>query len=180
MSNFLGWFFHVLGVKKNLNKIFKNILATALKSYIKWLLYIYFFFFAEKVWKSWKNWNYLHKIFVTMYSICYTRIAANLAASANRSCWSLIFSAINSSLASFLLSIFFCFFVFLSKTKTKWSTYQSDIRVDMVGTIHDDLHTMTVYTIGSIPHKYFFDTIMAIAQNIMKYFFWVSFFWKLT
>ena len=79
-----------------------------------------------------------------------------------------------------LRSFFPSFSVFLSKTKTKWSTYQSDIRVDMVGTIHDDLHTMTVYTIGSIPHKYFFDTIMAIAQNIMKYFFWVSFFWKLT
>jgi hypothetical protein len=45
MSNFLGWFFHVLGVK-NLN-FFKNILATALKSYIKWLLYM--FFFIEKV-----------------------------------------------------------------------------------------------------------------------------------
>ena len=28
----------------------------------------------EKVWKSWKNWNYLLKIFVTVYSICYTRI----------------------------------------------------------------------------------------------------------
>ena len=27
----------------------------------------------EKVWKSWKNWNYLLKIFVTVYSICYTR-----------------------------------------------------------------------------------------------------------
>ena len=27
----------------------------------------------EKVWKSWKNWNYLHIIFATMYSICYTR-----------------------------------------------------------------------------------------------------------
>ena len=36
-------------------------------------LYIYIFFFFEKVWKSWKNWNYLHKIFVAMYSIPYTR-----------------------------------------------------------------------------------------------------------
>ena len=63
MSNFFGEFFYVLGGKK--------ILATALKSYIKWLLC--FFFFFEKVWKSWKNWNYLLKIFVTVYSICYTR-----------------------------------------------------------------------------------------------------------
>ena len=70
MSNFWGQFFYVLGGKKKLKKKFKNVLATALKSYIKWLLY---FFFFEKVWKSWKNWNYLHKIFVTMYSICYTR-----------------------------------------------------------------------------------------------------------
>ena len=38
------------------------------------MAFIIFFFFFEKVWKSWKNWNYLHKIFVTMYSICYTRI----------------------------------------------------------------------------------------------------------
>ena len=38
-------------------------------------IYIYIFFF-EKVEKSWKNWNYLHKIFVTMYSIPYTRAGA--------------------------------------------------------------------------------------------------------
>ena len=31
-------------------------------------IYIYFLFF-EKVWKSWKNRNYLHKIFITIYSI---------------------------------------------------------------------------------------------------------------
>ena len=49
---------------------FKSILATALKSYIKWLSYIFFF---EKFLRSWKNWNYLHKIFFPMYSICYTR-----------------------------------------------------------------------------------------------------------
>ena len=39
-------------------------------------MYIYipiYIFFFEKFWKSWKNWNYLHKIFFTMYSICYTR-----------------------------------------------------------------------------------------------------------
>ena len=42
-------------------------LATALKSYIKWLLYIYIYFFFENFWKSWKNWNYLHKIFFMMY-----------------------------------------------------------------------------------------------------------------
>ena len=35
-------------------------------------IYIYIFF-HEKVWKSWKNWNYLLKILVTVYSICYTR-----------------------------------------------------------------------------------------------------------
>ena len=44
MSNFLGWFFHVLGGKKNLKVFFKNILATELKSYTKWLS-----FFIEKV-----------------------------------------------------------------------------------------------------------------------------------
>ena len=38
MSNFWGEFFYVLGVKKNLRFFFKNFLATALKSYIKWLL----------------------------------------------------------------------------------------------------------------------------------------------
>ena len=32
-------------------------------------------FIIENFWKSWKNWNYLHKILVTMYSICYTRAA---------------------------------------------------------------------------------------------------------
>ena len=41
------------------------------------MAFIIFFSFClkkfEKVWKSWKNWNYLHKIFGTMYSICYTR-----------------------------------------------------------------------------------------------------------
>ena len=89
---------------KNFQKYFSNRIEKLHK-----MTFIFFFSFFEKVWKSWKNWNYFHKIFVTMYSICYTRIAANLAASANRSCWSLIFSAINSSLASFLLSIFFYF-----------------------------------------------------------------------
>ena len=38
------------------------------------MAFIYIFIFFEKIWKSWKNWNYLHKIFVTMYSICYTRV----------------------------------------------------------------------------------------------------------
>ena len=52
MSNFLGWFFHVLGVKKIFKDILKNTLATALKSYIKWLL---FFFFLKKVEKVEKN-----------------------------------------------------------------------------------------------------------------------------
>ena len=72
MSNFWGEFFYVLGVKKKFKNFFKNILATALKSYIKWLLWFFFILF-EKNWKSWKNWNYLHIIFATMYSICYTR-----------------------------------------------------------------------------------------------------------
>ena len=35
MSNFLGEFFYVLGVKKNFEIFFKNILASALKSCIK-------------------------------------------------------------------------------------------------------------------------------------------------
>ena len=48
MSNFWGEFFYVLGGKKFL-KFFNNILATALKSYIKWLLYFFFF------WKSLKT-----------------------------------------------------------------------------------------------------------------------------
>ena len=51
MSNFWGEFFYVLGGKQNFEKILKNILATALKSYIKWLLYLYIYFF----WKSLKN-----------------------------------------------------------------------------------------------------------------------------
>ena len=41
------------------------------------MAFIYFFLFFEKVWKSWKNWNYRLKSFVTMYSICYTRVNAN-------------------------------------------------------------------------------------------------------
>ena len=54
MSNFFGEFFYVLGGKIFFKKNFKNILATALKSYIKWLLYIYFFFLKkfEKVEKT--------------------------------------------------------------------------------------------------------------------------------
>ena len=35
------------GAKKFLKNFFKNILATALKSYIKWLLYIFFFSFSN-------------------------------------------------------------------------------------------------------------------------------------
>ena len=50
MSNFWGKFFYVLGGKTFFLNFFKNILATALKSYIKWLLYIYIFF-----WKSLKK-----------------------------------------------------------------------------------------------------------------------------
>jgi hypothetical protein len=38
MSNFLREFFYVLGGKNFFKIFFKNILATALKSYIKWLL----------------------------------------------------------------------------------------------------------------------------------------------
>ena len=72
MSNFWGEFFYVLGGKKNFLNFFKNILATALKSYIKWLLYIKKFI-IENFWKTWKNWNYLHKILFPVYSICYTR-----------------------------------------------------------------------------------------------------------
>ena len=52
MSNFLGWFFHVLGVKiffKIFSKIFlKNILATTLKSYIKWFLFLFIFIYFLK------------------------------------------------------------------------------------------------------------------------------------
>ena len=48
MSNFLGWIFHVLGVKIYL----KNILATTLKSYIKWFLFIFFLKKFEKVEKT--------------------------------------------------------------------------------------------------------------------------------
>ena len=79
MSNFLGWFFHVLGGKKFFLNLLKNILATTLKSYIKWLLYIYkyiyiyiYFFFWKSLKKLKKNWNYCHKSFVMIYSICYT------------------------------------------------------------------------------------------------------------
>ena len=49
MSNFWEEFFYVLGAKKNSKIFFKNILATALKSYIKRLLYFILF------WKSWKT-----------------------------------------------------------------------------------------------------------------------------
>ena len=38
LSNFWGWFFQLFEGKKIFWKNFKNILATALKSYIKWLL----------------------------------------------------------------------------------------------------------------------------------------------
>ena len=54
MSNFWGEFFYILGGKKIFKIFLKNILATALKSYMKWLLKFFFFFF-EKIWKSWKN-----------------------------------------------------------------------------------------------------------------------------
>ena len=64
MSNFWGEFFYVLGGKKIFKKIFKNILATALKSYIKWLLYIYIFFF----WKSLKK---LKKLELSPQNFCY-------------------------------------------------------------------------------------------------------------
>ena len=37
------FFFQLFEGKKKIQKFFKNILATALKSYIKWLLYIFFF-----------------------------------------------------------------------------------------------------------------------------------------
>ena len=42
------------GAKENLKNFFKNILATALKSYIKWLLYFFFLFMKkfEKVEKT--------------------------------------------------------------------------------------------------------------------------------
>ena len=73
LLNFWGRFFLCFGGQKKFC-FFENILATALKSYINGFYnFFLFFFFFEKVWKSWKNWNYLHKIFVTMYSICYTR-----------------------------------------------------------------------------------------------------------
>ena len=44
----MRWFFELFEGKKKFKKKIKNILATALKSYIKWLLYIYFFFFKLK------------------------------------------------------------------------------------------------------------------------------------
>ena len=43
LSNFWKWFFQLFAGKKKKSKFFKNILATALKNYIKWLLYIFFF-----------------------------------------------------------------------------------------------------------------------------------------
>ena len=71
MSNFFGEFFYVLGGKKNFKFFFKNILETALKSYIKWLLFIYLFF-----WKSLKNLkklelspqNFRYGVFHLLYS----------------------------------------------------------------------------------------------------------------
>ena len=70
MSNFFGEFFYVLGGKKNFEIFFKNILATTLKSYIKWLLYFFFSFF-EKVWKSWKNCFFRAKFF---FLVCTRKI----------------------------------------------------------------------------------------------------------
>ena len=52
MSNFWGEFFYVFGGKKNFENFVKNILATALKSYIKWLLYIFLIKKFEKVEKT--------------------------------------------------------------------------------------------------------------------------------
>ena len=40
--------FLCFGGQKKLRKYFKNILATALKSYIKWLLYTYIYIFLKK------------------------------------------------------------------------------------------------------------------------------------
>merc|ERR1712051_421618 len=77
MSNFLGEFFYVLGGKKFFKKFFKNILATALKSYIKWLLYI-FFSFLKKFEKVEKTGIISTKFSLRCtYSICYTRVRTN-------------------------------------------------------------------------------------------------------
>ena len=43
------------GAKKILRFFFKNILATALKSYIKWLIYFFSFFFLKKLEKVGKT-----------------------------------------------------------------------------------------------------------------------------
>ena len=68
MSNFFGEFFYVLGGKKKFKKFFKNILATALKSYIKWLLYIFFYF--EKVEKTgFLGLNFSSTVLYPLYSV---------------------------------------------------------------------------------------------------------------
>ena len=77
MSNFWGEFFYVLGGKKNLKKKIWKHFSNRIEKLHKMALIIFF----EKLWKSWKNWNYLHKILVTMYSICYTRDATSYLSS---------------------------------------------------------------------------------------------------
>ena len=76
MSNFWGEFFYVLGGKIFFFLIFKNILETALKSYIKWLLCFCFSFYF--VWKSLKKLkklelspqNFRYGVLHLLYSAC--------------------------------------------------------------------------------------------------------------
>ena len=62
LSNFWGWFFQLFEGKKKFWKNFKNILATALNSYIKWLLW--FFFFSKKFEKVEKTGFFRAKFFL--------------------------------------------------------------------------------------------------------------------
>ena len=56
MSNFLGWFFHVLGGKKIIKIFFKKYFSNRTEKLHKMAFIIFSFIIIEKVWKSWKNW----------------------------------------------------------------------------------------------------------------------------
>ena len=61
---------------KKIQFSFWNIVASALKTWIKWSWKIFFLILGKKI--SNLNWIYLHKIFITMYSIPYTRVHINI------------------------------------------------------------------------------------------------------
>ena len=76
MSNFWDPFFHFFRVKKNWFFFFLNILSTALKSYIKWLLY--FFFLKKKLKKlELSPQNFRYDVLHLLYSASHTKVYFN-------------------------------------------------------------------------------------------------------